>query len=439
MKETIAYLKSLLKDNDTIVIGLSGGPDSMCLLDIIKSLNKNIKIVCAHINHNIRKESFEEQKFIEDYCQKNELIFETMTFDKKSEDQDYNELELREKRYNYFETIIKKYNAKYLFTAHHGDDLVETILMRISRGSNLKGYTGFQVETKKKNYKVIKPLIFLTKEDINTYNEERNIPYVLDKTNDEDNYTRNRYRHNVLPFLKGENQNIHLKYLKFSRELLTYYEYVDKVVNKEIDKRFEKNTLDIEGFSRLDKLIQIKIIEYILDTNYIDNLYLVSDKHVNLILNIIDNPKPNLEINLPDNLHITKSYNILKITRNKKSNEEYNIPIIEETLLPNGKTIKIVKQTESNSNFYIRLNSKELTLPLYVRTRKEGDKMIVKNMDSPKKVKDIFINSKLSKEERDTQPIVVDKEGNIIWLPGIKKSKFDKAKNENYDIILWYN
>ena len=439
MKETIAYLKSLLKDNDTIVIGLSGGPDSMCLLDIIKALNKNIKIVCAHINHNIRKESFEEQKFIEDYCNKNDLIFETTTFDKKSEDQDYNELELREKRYTYFEKIINKYNAKYLFTAHHGDDLVETVLMRISRGSNLKGYTGFQVETKKKNYKVIKPLIFMTKEDINEYNKENNIPYVLDKTNDEDNYTRNRYRHNVLPFLKSENPNIHLKYLKFSRELLTYYEYVDKVINKEIDKRFEKNTLDIEGFTRLDKLIQTKIIEYILDNNYIDNLYLVSDKHVQLILNIIENPKPNLEINLPDNLHITKSYNTLKITRNKKSKEEYNIPIVEETLLPNGKTIKIVKQTDSNSNFYIRLNSKEITLPLYVRTRKEGDKMFVKNMESPKKVKDIFINSKLSKEDRDTQPIVTDKEGNIVWIPGIKKSKFDKAKNENCDIILWYN
>ena len=439
MKETIAYLKSLLKDNDTIVIGLSGGPDSMCLLDIIKALNKNIKIVCAHINHNIRKESFEEQKFIEDYCNKNDLIFETTTFDKKSEDQDYNELELREKRYTYFETIINKYSAKYLFTAHHGDDLVETVLMRISRGSNLKGYTGFQVETKKKNYKVIKPLIFMTKEDINEYNKENNIPYVLDKTNDEDNYTRNRYRHNVLPFLKGENENIHLKYLKFSRELLTYYEYVDKVINKEIEKRFEKNILDIKDFDRLDKLIQTKIIEYILDDNYIDNLYLVSDKHVNLILNIIENPKPNIEINLPDNLRITKSYNMLKITRNKKSNQEYNILIIEETLLPNGKTIKIIKDTNSNSNDYIRLNSKEINLPLYVRTRKEGDKMFVKNMESSKKVKDIFINSKLSKEERESQPIVVDKEGNIVWLPGLKKSKFDKAKNENYDIILWYN
>ncbi len=439
MKETIAYLKSLLKDNDTIVIGLSGGPDSMCLLDIIRSLNKNITIVCAHINHNIRKESFEEQEFIKEYCSKNNLVFETTTFDKKSEEQDYNELELREKRYLYFETVIKKYKVKYLFTAHHGDDLVETVLMRISRGSNLKGYTGFQVEAKKNNYKVIKPLIFMTKEDINEYNKENNIPYVLDKTNDEDNYTRNRYRHNVLPFLKSENENIHLKYLKFSRELLTYYEYVDKVINKEIEKRFEKNTLDIEGFDRLDKLIQTKIIEYILDDNYIDNLYLVSDKHVNLILNIINNPKPNIEINLPDNLRITKSYNTLKITRNKHSKEEYNIPITEETSLPNGKTIRIVKSTESNSNYYIRLNSKELTLPLYVRTRKEGDKMVVKNMESSKKVKDIFINSKLSKEERDTQPIVVDKYGNIVWLPGIKKSKFDKAKNENYDIILWYN
>ena len=439
MKETIAYLKSLLKDDDTIVIGLSGGPDSMCLLDIIKSLNKKIKIVCAHINHNIREESFAEQKFIKKYCEENKLIFETTIFDKKSEKQDFNELELREKRYAYFDSIIKKYNAKYLFTAHHGDDLIETVLMRISRGSNLKGYTGFQVETKKKNYQSIKPLIFMTKEDIISYNKDRNIPYVIDKTNDEDNYTRNRYRHNVLTFLKSENNNIHLKYLKFSRELLKYHEYVDKVVNKEIDKRFEKNTLDTDGFTRLDKLIQTKIIEYILDTNYTDNLYLVSDKHVNLILNIIDNPKPNLEINLPDNLHITKSYNLLKITRNKKSKEEYNIPIVEETLLPNGKIIKIIKQTDSNSNFCIRLNSKELTLPLYVRTRKDGDKMFVKNMESSKKVKDIFINSKLSKEERDTQPIVIDKEGNIIWIPGIKKSKFDKSKNENYDIILWYN
>ena len=439
MKETIAYLNSLLKDDDTVVVGLSGGPDSMCLLNILLSLNKQIKIVCAHINHNIRKESQEELLFIEDYCKTRNLPLETTTFEKKSATQDFNELELREKRYAFFGQVINKYNGKYLFTAHHGDDLVETVLMRMTRGSNLKGYTGFQVETKKDNYKVIKPLIFMTKDDINLYNEENNIPYVTDKTNDEDNYTRNRYRHNILPFLKNENKNIHLKYLKFSRELQKYFNYVDKVVTQEIDKRYHRKTLDIKEFTRLDKLIQEKIIEYILDDNYIDNLYLVNDKHTNLILNIINNPKPNIEINLPDNLRITKSYNNLKITRNQKNNNDYMIILEKNTLLPNGKKISMISNNDNNSNFCIKLNSEELSLPLYIRTRKDGDKMTIKNMTSPKKIKDIYIDNKLSKEERDSQPLVVDNKGEIIWIPGIKKSKFDKAKNENYDIILWYN
>jgi len=217
MKKIKEYLKTIIKENETCVLALSGGPDSMCLLDIISSLDKNINIICAHINHNIREESKNEMAFIRKYCKIKKITLETTTFDKKSLNENYNELELREKRYLFFEEILKKYNAKYLFTAHHGDDLVETILMRITRGSTLKGYTGFQIETTKRNYRIIKPLIFMTKDDIELYNKEHDIPSVKDKTNDEDNYTRNRYRHNVLPFLKKENKDIHLKYLKFSR------------------------------------------------------------------------------------------------------------------------------------------------------------------------------------------------------------------------------
>jgi len=439
MKETIAYLNSLLNPGDTIIIGLSGGPDSMCLLDIILKLNIKLNIICAHINHNIRKESKEELRFIEEYCKNKCLRLETTTFDKKSSLDDYNELELREKRYKYFEELYKKYNANYLFTAHHGDDLIETILMRISRGSNLKGYSGFQIESIKNGMKVIKPLIFTTKEEINNYNKEHNIPFVSDKTNEEDTYTRNRYRHSVLPFLKKETPNAHLKYLKFSKELMKYFEYVDKVVNKEIENRYSKNILDITNFNKLDKLIQTKIIEYVLDDNYIDNLYLVSDKHVDIILNVINNPKPNIEINLPDSLCIQKSYERIKITRNKSNNKEYKLPLENVTELPNGKRILIVDEPKGNSNYCTKLNSKEIVMPLYVRTRETGDKMVIKNMNNYKKLKDIYINSKLSKEERECQPVVVDSSGEIIWLPGLKKSKFDKANNENYDIILWYN
>jgi tRNA(Ile)-lysidine synthase len=311
--------------------------------------------------------------------------------------------------------------------------------MRIGRGSNLKGYSGVQLETQKEGYKIIKPLIFTTKEEIEEYNKDNNIKYFVDKTNDEDKYTRNRYRHNVLPFLKEETKNVHLKYLKFSKELIKYYDFVDNVVKEEISKRYNKKTLYLDGFKDLSDLLKIKIIEYILDDNYEKNLYLVSDKHVKIILDIIDNPKPNIEINLPDHLRITKSYNKLYVTRKENQKKDYYILLEDETLLPNGKTIKIVKEHDDTSNYVTRLNTKELSLPLYVRNRKKGDKITIKNMKSAKKVKDIYIDSKLTIEQRDIQPIVVDSQGELIWIPGLKKTKFDKSKRENYDIILWYN
>ena len=439
MEETIVYLKNLLKDNNTVVIGLSGGPDSMCLLNILLSLNKKINIICAHINHNIREESKDELEFVVDYCKQKQVTIETTTFTKKSSLTNYSEQELREKRYQFFEEVINKHNADYLFTAHHGDDLIETILMRLTRGSNLKGYSGFQTETQKENYKVIKPLIYATKDDIDEYNKQNNIPSVIDNTNFKDIYTRNRYRHNILPFLKNENPNIHLKYLKFSKELNKYYEFVNTLINKELSKRYKNNILDITNYNELEPLFQTKLIENVLDSIYIDNLYLITDRHVELILGIINNPRPNLEINLPADVRVVKSYNQLIITKNNKKISDYNILLKEITAIPNGREIKIINDTTEKSNYYLKLNSKEIALPLYVRNRKTGDKMIIKNMNNAKKIKDIFIDEKIPKEERDTYPIVVDNNDNILWIPGIKKSKFDKSNDENYDIILWYN
>jgi len=439
MKDTINYLENLLKDEDTIVVGLSGGPDSMCLLDILLHLKVELNIICAHINHNIREESDNEQQLVADFCKEKKVKFETIKFEKKSETENYTEQELREKRYNYFKIIIDKYKAKYLLTAHHGDDLIETILMRLTRGSNLKGYSGFQTETDKGTYKIIKPLIYTTKIEIEEYNYENNIPFVIDATNELDHYTRNRYRHYVLPFLKEENPNVHLKYLKFSKELYEYNNYVDRIVKQEIENRYHNKILDIKEYDTLDPLIQRKIIEYLLDDFYIDNLYLVSDKHVNIILDMIYNIKPNMELKLPDKLLIKKSYNKIIIDIQKEKENDYEIQIEKETILPYGHTINIIDNTEETTNYYIKLNSNEIKLPLYVRNRRPGDRMVIKNMTGSKKIKDIFIDSKLTTNERETQPIVVDSNNQIIWLPGLKKSKFDKANSENYDIILWYN
>lgn len=440
MKETILYLDNLLKNDDVVVIGLSGGPDSMCLTHLLLTIKKNIKIVCAHINHNIRDESCDEASFVEEFCQKNDIIFETTTFTKKSDISDYSESELREKRYKYFDDIIKKYNAKYLLTAHHGDDLIETILMRISRGSNLKGYAGFSLETKKANYKIVRPLIFTTKKDIEEYNNMNGIPSIIDKTNVSDKYTRNRYRHKILPFLKKENSNVHQKYLKYSQELLKYYNFVDETVEKELDKRYQDETLDIKNYASLDNLIKTKIIERILSLKYGNNIYLINNRHVELILGIIESKKPNIEINLPNNIHLLKSYNKLKIKEESSNNTvEYRLKLTDSVNLPNGHSVEILNNCEKTDNNCLRLNSNEIKLPLYIRTRKNGDKMIVKNMVNSKKIKEIFIDCKIEKEKRDTFPILVDANDTILWLPGLKKSKFDKAKSDLYDIILWYN
>ena len=108
-------------------------------------------------------------------------------------------------------------------------------------------------------------------------------------------------------------------------------------------------------------------------------------------------------------------------------------------MLPNNHYIEYIDDVSDNSNYICRLNSNEVTLPLIVRTRKFGDRMKVKGLDGSKKVKDIFIDKKISLEKRDSWPIVVDSRGNVVWIPGIKKSKFDKKKTDVYDIILKYS
>ena len=145
MDKATLFLKDKLKEysNPSIVVACSGGPDSMALLNLCLELRKdmNLNIVCAHVNHNVREESASEKLFVESVCKKNNIIFEYMKIENYSDDNFENEA--RTKRYTYFEELLKKHNAPYLLTAHHGDDLVETILMRITRGSTLKGYSGF--------------------------------------------------------------------------------------------------------------------------------------------------------------------------------------------------------------------------------------------------------------------------------------------------------
>ena len=428
MKEVKEYLESLKLDS--VILGCSSGPDSMALLDILYKMN--INVICAHVNHNIRKESKEEYEFLEKYTKERKITFEGITFDKGKHSEEY----YRKKRYDFYKDLASKYNTKYIITAHHGDDLIETILMRISRGSNLKGYAGFKKYYEEKGYIFLKPLIYVTKDDILKYNKEHNVPYYIDETNNTDLYTRNRYRINILPKLKEENNNVNKSYLSFSEELFEISDYLQKEAYKELNNNYNGKYIDLNKFNKVDKVIKKQELSIILSDIYGDNINKVNKGHIDKILTKIDDGD-NFELTLPLSYVCKREYDKLYIGT-KEESIDYKIILKEETILPNGNVIKMVEESESNDNNNIRLNSKDIKLPLYVRNRKDGDKIAVKNLNGYKKIKSIFIDEKIDESKRNEIPLVVDRKDNILWIPGIKKSKFDVNKDKKYDIILKY-
>ena len=436
MDESIKFIRETIPSGSTLVVGVSGGPDSMCLLNLLLELKeeKRYNIVVAHINHGLRKESDEEYEYVKKFSSDHNLLFEGIKlgeFDTNSI-----ENEAREKRYSFYEKVLKKHKSKYLLLAHHGDDLVETILMRLTRGSTLDGYSGFNKISKRDNYSIIRPLIFYTKDEIMEYLEEKHIEYRIDKTNFDKKYTRNRYRLDVLPVLKKENKNIHKKYLTFSEELEESNNFVDKYVSSRYIDIVKENIIDLDLLLKEDRYIVKKILNKYLFNNYKSNINLIESKHVLAILDLIESDKPNTFITLPNNIMIEKSYNKLYIKDTDKL-DNYKIAIKDKVVLGDY-IIKKVENTDLTNNFVCHLNSKEITLPLYVRNRKDGDYIEILNLNGKKKIKDLFIDSKIDKSIRDNYPLVVDSNDNIVWIPGLKKSKYDRLKIGNYDIILWY-
>ena len=425
--------------NDRIVVGCSAGPDSMALVDLLLKIRKkyNLYVIIAHVNHNVRKESIDEENFIREYCYQNGLVFESMIIDEYSDDNFHNEA--RNIRYNFFDTVVHKYSANYLMTAHHGDDLMETILMRIVRGSNLNGYGGFKMIVDMGDYKIVRPLISYTKDELEQYDINNNVTYFIDSSNKKDKYTRNRYRKYVLPFLKSEDKDVHLKFLKFSNSLYEANKFISRYTEVVMKKCFDNKKLLIDKFLLEDVFIQKELLYCMLSEYYQDDLILINDKHIDLIISLIKSKKANSTIDLPNSVIAQKTYNSIEIKRYTEVISNYEIEFDRYAMLPNKHFIELIDKCLGNSNNICRLNSREISLPLIIRSRKIGDKIKVKGLNGSKKVKDIFIDSKISKDERDLWPIVLDSFGNVVWIPGIKKSKFDKKINEEYDIILKYN
>ena len=450
-------MHQLVSENSPIVIGVSGGPDSLALLHYMNEMSKEkqLTIVVAHVDHMFRgKQSEDDLRFVEQFCRNLGIRCESVQIDVTSyqvKNRMSAQVAARECRYRFYEQIMRKYNAESLALGHHGDDQIETILMKLTRGSSALGYAGIQVKRPFTNGQLIRPFLCVTKDMITQYCEKHRLEPRYDPSNEKRDYTRNRYRHSMLPFLKQENQQVHMHFQQFSEKLtqdeMLLMELTEEKMNK-VMKRNKDHTiqLDVELFEVMPISLQRRGIQLILKYLYKDSNPDLSSIHIESLLSLLEKDQPSGTLHFPQGLRITRSYHTCTFSFFQKEAEPYCMKIEENSSINLENGYELVSKSWGeypqnllgNERFII--DSEEVTLPLYVRSRKNGDKMSLKGMNGTKKVKDIFIDEKVPRESRDIWPIVTDSEGVIIWIPLLKKSPFEADnKSKSKYITLTYS
>ena len=236
--------ENLISHNAKIIVGLSGGMDSMALLDILILLGYRCYV--AHCNFHLRgEESDRDQKFVKKWCKSIDIPFTSINFDTQQYAADRKisiEMAARELRYNWFETLHRNHEADYIAVAHHKDDSVETVLLNLIRGTGIKGLTGISP----KNSYIVRPLLCITRDEIENYIAHRGIPYVTDNTNKQDIYLRNSIRLNVIPLLQTLNPSVKESIYRTSQNINEAEKVYSKSVQESIIKIFTDNKIDIE-------------------------------------------------------------------------------------------------------------------------------------------------------------------------------------------------
>ena len=421
---------NLIENNDIIVVGFSGGPDSVFLVEMLKKLKNfiNFKIYLVHINHLLRGEDADsDEKFSIEYAKKNNLeIFIKRIPVKEIAKEIGKTLEEvgREERYKFFSEIYEKVRATKIATAHNKDDQIETFLFRLIRGTSLQGLEGIKI----KNNNVIRPISEIYKKDILEYLNKNEIQYKIDKTNFENEFTRNSIRLDLIPFIE-ERYNIKFK---------------DKIFSliKEIRENNQNNSLNLSDYTDSENRIILEKTKFLsnFDKKNLLSLFL-NKKNIEVNRNKIDEISSLIKNNGTKKIDLDKTYRIVKdytylYIEDKKENCVINNNVIQ-VKIPSEQIFDNFKITVSTvENLDIPKQKNQYLLDaiyndiIEVRYRKEGDRIFLGEKHS-KKIKEIFIDQKIPKDIRDRLPIFLYN-NTIFWIYNVKKAYIPKInKNEN--------
>jgi tRNA(Ile)-lysidine synthase len=423
--------ENLLVGGEKLVIAFSGGPDSVFLLEMLIQLKKiyNFDFVLAHINHLLRgEESDGDEEFVRKLGEKLEIpvFIKRADINKISKERGIGLEEAgREVRYEFFDEILEKINGDKVVLAHNKDDQIETFLFRLIRGTSIEGLEG--ISWKREKY--IRPILDIYKKEIMDYLNSNGIPYKVDSTNLESDYTRNSIRLELIPFIeKRYNTNFKEKIFSLIEEIRD----VNNLLSVDYKEYMIGQTLDEKRLLEEEKFIQKKILTHFLNSYSIS----VSRNKIEAIVNILGSGGTK-KISLDKIYTLKKEYGKISVERNEKNCgenfEELELKVPGQIVFGDY-LLKAEISEISNGNYEFSTNLKEGDL-LQVRTKRDGDRIIPVGMKNLKKIKDIFINEKIPREEREKVPIVV-KDNKIVWIAGVRGSEDFKNNHKEKFVRL---
>ncbi len=418
-------LNNIIKDhiakNSKIIVAFSGGPDSVYLLYKLIGLN-HCKIILAHFNHKLRgKDSNLDEKFAVNTANKFKLEFESDSFDIKKYAKE-NSLNLEEaariKRYEFLNKIKKKHNANFIITAHHADDNLETFILNFIRGAGLKGLKSMQLINKD----IFRPLLYTSKEEIIDYLKKNKIKFRVDKSNSDNSFTRNKLRNEIIPKLKEIQPDL----IKISNRNLQNFNEVHTLINN----RANKDTLT--------KQILLSVYE-----NIYGSTQNFSTSQLEKLLKISKNKKTGKKAEFGKDFYLTSTSKSIELMPKSKSTliKKNKIKTPGITKYEFGEIKCRLTNKIPKSGIYVDYS--KLKLPLYIRSKIDGDRFSPFGLKGTKKLQDFFTDKKIPKHKRSQIPIITDKNDKIIAIgnysidDNYKISESNKEKANQYlEIVL---
>ena len=429
----------LWQKTDKIALGLSGGVDSIALFHLLVTKYKESykELVAFHINHGLREQSYEEAEFVENFVKnynvkfyKKELNMKDLVRDSHTSE----EMIARKLRYEAFEEMSSLEGGVKLITAHHKNDQVENILMRLLSGRSMDYNLMIEEKTSIGSLEVYRPLLNVLKIDLEQYADKNDLKYYVDSTNFDTDYTRNNIRHNIIPLLNDVNAASFDNLINFS----SYYQNINTELKHKVLEAKNDYMISLEDDKvELDKKKLLKntkeeiyfLLRDILANNF--GIFDVKQRALFTIIEDLKNRNNNKSYDLKNNLKIISEYNSIYIHKIEKKcyNDKIEL-IIDEVDINKVYTFHQSNFLITTTNSLSEVGFNKEDLPLIVTTKRDGDR--IQRGKVSKKLSRLFIDEKIPKELRDKLPVIRNKDG-VLGVLGIN-TKVNKNKKYDYYI-----